>query len=55
MSPPPDEVRFGPYRLDQMRGSRAVLHLCEGVGGLRYGEAVVGQETVMFESDAADK
>jgi dihydrofolate reductase len=31
----------------------AVLHVYERAGGLRYGEVEVGQETVIFESDAA--
>jgi dihydrofolate reductase len=30
----------------------AVLHVYERVGGLKYGEVEVGQETVIFDSDA---
>ena len=33
----------------------AVLHVYERVGGLRYGEVEVGQETVIFNSDTAHK
>lgn len=33
----------------------AVLHVYERAGGLRYGEVEVGQETVIFDPDAARK
>jgi dihydrofolate reductase len=33
----------------------AVLHVYERVGDLRYGEVEVGQETVIFDSGAADQ
>ena len=39
----------------QMATTGAVLHVYERAGGLRYGELEVGQETVIFDSDAADK
>jgi dihydrofolate reductase len=33
----------------------AVLHVYERAGGLKYGEVEVGQETLIFDSDAAHK
>lgn len=35
----------------QQTAPGAVLHVYERVGGLRYGEVEVGQETVIFDSD----
>lgn len=37
----------------QMNTTGAVLHVYERVGGLRYGEVEVGQETVIFDTNAA--
>ena len=37
----------------QMNTTGAVLHVYERAGGLKYGEVEVGQETVIFDSDAA--
>ena len=47
----------GSFRLaeTQQTGSGAVLHVYERAGGLTYGEVEVGQETVIFDSDAAHK
>jgi dihydrofolate reductase len=39
----------------QLNTTGAVLHVYERVGGLRYGEVEVGQETVIFNSDTAHK
>jgi dihydrofolate reductase len=36
----------------QLAGTGAVLHVYERAGDLKYGEVEVGQETVIFESDA---
>ena len=36
----------------QMNTTDAVLHVYERAGGLKYGEVEVGQETVVFDSDA---
>lgn len=45
----------GAFRLvdTQLSTTGAVLHVYERVGGLSYGEVEVGQETVIFDSDAA--
>ena len=47
----------GSFRLaeTQQTGTGAVLHVYERAGGLTYGEVEVGQETVIFDSDAAHK
>jgi dihydrofolate reductase len=37
----------------QRTAAGAVLHVYERVGGLRYGEVEVGQETVIFDADDA--
>lgn len=37
----------------QQIATGAVLHVFERAGGLKYGEVEVGQETVIFDSDAA--
>jgi dihydrofolate reductase len=37
----------------QLTTTGAVLHVYERAGGLRYGEVEVGQETMIFDSDAA--
>ena len=37
----------------QLNTTGAVLHVYERVGGLKYGEVEVGQETVVFDSGAA--
>jgi dihydrofolate reductase len=37
----------------QLATTGAVLHVYERAGSLRYGEVEVGQETVIFDSDAA--
>jgi dihydrofolate reductase len=37
----------------QLAATGAVLHVYERAGDLRYGEVEVGQETVIFDSDAA--
>jgi dihydrofolate reductase len=44
----------GSFRLadTQLVTTGAVLHVYERAGGLRYGEVEVGQETVIFDSDA---
>lgn len=44
------------FRLVETRQTPAgaVLHVYERAGGLRYGEVEVGQETVIFETDAPD-
>lgn len=39
----------------QLNTTGAVLHVYERLGGLRYGEVEVGQERVIFDSDAAHK
>lgn len=39
----------------QQTTTGAVLHVYERAGDLRYGEVEVGQETVIFDSGAADK
>jgi dihydrofolate reductase len=39
----------------QLATTGAVLHVYERAGDLRYGEVEVGQETVIFDSDAAHK
>ena len=45
----------GAFRLvdTQLATTGAVLHVYDRVGHLRYGEMAVGQETVIFDSDAA--
>jgi len=45
----------GSFRLvdTQATSAGAVLHVYERAGGLKYGEVEVGQETVIFDSDAA--
>ena len=45
----------GAFRLvdTQLASTGAVLHVYERAGDLRYGEVEVGQETVIFDSDAA--
>jgi dihydrofolate reductase len=47
----------GSFRLvdTQQTTTGAVLHVYERAGGLKYGEVEVGQETVIFDSDAAHK
>ena len=47
----------GSFRLvdTQLNTMGAVLHVYERVGGLKYGEVEVGQETVIFDSDIADQ
>ena len=47
----------GSFRLvdTQQTAKGAVLHVYERAGGLKYGEAEVGQETVLFDSDTAHK
>ena len=47
----------GSFRLvdTQQIATGAVLHVYTRVGGLKYGEVEVGQETVIFDSDAAHK
>jgi dihydrofolate reductase len=37
----------------QLNTTGAVLHVYERAGGLKYGEVEVGQETVIFEAEAA--
>src|SRR3989442_12219697 len=46
----------GAFRLidTQLATTGAVLHVYDRAGGLRYGEADVGQEMVIFDSDAAN-
>ena len=39
----------------QETATGAVLHVYERAGGLKYGEVEVGQETLIFDSDAAHK
>jgi dihydrofolate reductase len=39
----------------QQTATGAVLHVYERVGGLKYGEVEVGQETVIFDSDTTHK
>jgi dihydrofolate reductase len=39
----------------QQTATGALLHVYERVGGLKYGEVEVGQETVIFDSDAAHR
>lgn len=45
----------GSFRLvdTQLATTGAVLHVYERAGNLKYGEVEVGQETVIFDSDAA--
>jgi dihydrofolate reductase len=38
----------------QQTATGALLHVYERAGGLKYGEVEVGQETVIFDSDAAE-
>ena len=47
----------GSFRLvdTQQTTTGAVLHVYERAGGLKYGEVEVGQEAVIFDSDAARK
>ena len=47
----------GSFRLvdTQQTATGAVLHVYERAGGLKYGEVEVGQETVIFDSDTAQK
>ena len=47
----------GSFRLvdTQQTATGAVLHVYERVGGLTYGEVEVGQQTVIFNSDAVHK
>ena len=47
----------GSFRLvdTQLATTGAVLHVYERAGELRYGEVEVGQETVIFDADAAHK
>jgi dihydrofolate reductase len=47
----------GSFRLvdTQVAATGAVLHVYERTGDLRYGEVEVGQETVIFDSDAAHR
>jgi dihydrofolate reductase len=47
----------GSFRLvdTQVAPSGAVLHVYERAGDLKYGEVEVGQETVVFDSEAAGK
>ncbi len=44
----------GSFRLvdTQLATTGAILHVYERTGDLRYGEVEVGQETVIFDSDA---
>lgn len=46
--------RAGAFRLvdTQLTTTGAVLHVYERVGPLKYGEVEVGQEPVVFDSDA---
>jgi dihydrofolate reductase len=37
----------------QLNTTGAVLHVYERLGGLKYGEVEVGQETVIFDSDSS--
>jgi len=37
----------------QLNTTGAVLHVYERAGGLKYGEVEVGQETVIFDSEAS--
>jgi hypothetical protein len=39
----------------QLNTTGAVLHVYERAGGLKHGEVAVGQETVIFDSEAADQ
>jgi dihydrofolate reductase len=39
----------------QQTATGALLHVYERAGGLKYGEVEVGQETVIFDSDAAHR
>jgi dihydrofolate reductase len=39
----------------QLATAGAVLHVYERAGDLKYGEVEVGQETVVFDSDAAQQ
>jgi dihydrofolate reductase len=39
----------------QLNTTGAVLHVYERVGGLKYGEVEVGQETVIFDADTAQQ
>lgn len=39
----------------QQTATGAILHVYERVGGLKYGEVEVGQETVIFDSDTAHR
>lgn len=39
----------------QLSTTGAVLHVYERTGGLRYGEVEVGQETVIFDSEASPR
>ncbi len=39
----------------QQTATGAVLHMYERVGGLKYGEVEVGEDMVIFDSDAAQK
>jgi len=50
-------VMPGSFRLVDTRqtGTGAVLHVYERAGDLKYGEVEVGQETVVFDSDTANK
>jgi dihydrofolate reductase len=45
----------GSFRLvdTQLNTTGAVLHVYERVGGLKYGEVEVGQETVIFDADTS--
>lgn len=47
----------GGFRLvdTQVAGTGAVLHVYERIGGLKYGEVEVGEETVIFDSASADR
>jgi hypothetical protein len=47
----------GSFRLvdTQQTATGAVLNVYERAGGLKYGEVEVGQETVIFDSDTAQK
>ena len=54
----PDRVRFeraGASFIVVDTTTGAVLHVYERAGGLKYGEVEVGQETVVFESEASDR
>jgi len=46
----------GAFRLveTQQTGTGAVLHVYERAGGLKYGEAEVGQEAVIFDADSRE-